>query len=292
MAALSFALGAIALSFFLWEGFYQTWDPGLALLSLAGFVLMASRILSTQFFYLYFPELSLDLNAVCRAVFLSFLLAYLGHQGGRGRQLLWALAGVSGGSALLELFFPYSMWIILSEWSGLLGLAATLVLALVWWKDGNPFFCLFTPMLLAVLATAGTAVLTGCLFSPSLRYYLWTQLLGVFNIGLCRFFLWQLSVLFLLPAVAAGTVFFLRWDTQRRTERQLLLRQGERAMENYESLRRHNQELAALRHDLRHHCTVLRGLCQAGDLERASGYLDAISAWTQPPRGTTPSTRW
>lgn len=285
-AALCFALGVMALFSFLWQGFHQVWDPGLALLSLAGFVLMASSVLNADFFYYYFPELFMDLSAVCKVVFLSLLLAYLGHQGGQGRQVLWILAGASGGMALLDI--PYgSLWLELSEWVGLLGLAAALVLALIWRKNGNPFFRLFAPMLLAVLAVAGAAVLIGCLLSPSLRYFLWTQLLSAFNMsmGLCRFFLRWLAILFLLPAAAAGTVFFLRWDTRRRTERQLLLQQGERAMENYENLRCHSEELAALRHDLRHHCTVLRGLCQAGDLNRVSGYLDTISASTQPPEG-------
>lgn len=87
-AALCFALGVTALSSFLWQGFHQAWDPGLALLSLAGFVLMASIIFSTDFFYFYFPELSMDIPGACRAIFLSLLLAYLGHQGGRGRQAL------------------------------------------------------------------------------------------------------------------------------------------------------------------------------------------------------------
>ncbi|USF27045.1 hypothetical protein N510_001979 [Firmicutes bacterium ASF500] len=283
--ALCFSLGLTALSSFLWQGFHQVWNPSLALLSLAGFVLMASRILSAQFFYFFFPELFLDLKAVCWSVFLSLLLVYLGYQGGWGRQLLWALAGVSAGSALPGLFFPDSLWLTLSEWSGLLGLAAALVLSLTWRKSGLPFFRLFTPMLLAVLSAAGTAILIGCLLSPSLRYYLWTQLLAVFTMGLCRFFLWRLAVLFLLPTIVAETVFFLRWDTQRRTERQLLLQQGERAMENYENLRRHSQELAPLRHDLRHHCAVLRGLCHSGELDRISDYLDTISAWTQPPEG-------
>ena len=72
-------------------------------------------------------------------------------------------------------------------------------------------------MLLTVLAAAGTAVLTGCLFSPSLRYFLWTQFPGVFD------------------------------------------------------------------------CTVLRGLCQARDLDRVSGYLDTIGANKKIPEGTE---RW
>lgn len=281
-AALCFALGVTALFSFLWQGFHQAWDPGLALLSLAGFVLMVSIVFSADFFYFYFSDLSMDIPGACRAVFLSLLLAYLGHRGERGRQALWILAGVSGAAALPGYLFFNSTWTSLSEWTGLLGLAAALVLALIWRKDGNPFFRLFTPMLLAVLVTAGTAVLIRCLFSPSLRYFLRTQFLVLFN---CDFLLRQLAILFLLPAAAAGAVFFLRWDTRRRTERQLLLQQGERAMENYENLRRHSEELAALRHDLRHHCTVLRGLCQAGDPDRVSDYLDTISAWTQPPEG-------
>ena len=48
-------------------------------------------------------------------------------------------------------FLPQLPVATLSEWSGLLGLAAALVLSLTWRKAGSSFFRLFTPMLLAVL---------------------------------------------------------------------------------------------------------------------------------------------
>lgn len=284
LAAFCFALGAAAL-FFLWKELHMTWNPGLLLFALACFALMASRILSADFFDFYFPNLTLDLVTVCRAVYISLMLASLGCQGGRGRTILWVLSGLSGALALLYPLTADFLWIILSEWVQLVSLGAVLVLVLLWRRTGNRFCRLYPPMLLAVLILAATAVSMGCLLSPVLRIQLWDQVLAVFNIGYCRFFLFHLEKLFLLPAGAAIVVCVFQWDAQRRAERGLLVQQGERAMENYENLRRHNEELAALRHDLRHHCAVLRGLAEAGDVERLEAYLDDLSSWTQPPAG-------
>lgn len=82
-------------------------------------------------------------------------------------------------------------------------------------------------------------------------------------------------------AVAAGAAAALldlfRRETERRMEERLLLQRGQLAQENYENLRRHNDAVQSLRHDLRHHITALGGLCREGRLEEAEAYLDSLS---------------
>ncbi len=85
----------------------------------------------------------------------------------------------------------------------------------------------------------------------------------------------------------AGMVKLIRQESERRTETRLLLQRGTLAQENYENLRNQNEEISALRHDLRHHITVLRSLCQKGDLERVSAYLDTMGAWNMAPGNYT-----
>ena len=277
-AALCFVLGLLLSAAFLWQGFRGRWDAGLALAALAVFSLMLAPLGGVSFFGHYLPYSQVDLNALSRALCLTALLVFLGERGsGRLRWLLWGAAILHGLTALLGRSAAASPLTTVSEYAGLLGLLAAAVLAVVWMKRGNRFYHLFAPLFLAALglgaAVCGVHTLADPQWGRELLIRLWTG----FQNGLPRFLLWQCSTLAVAAGVLAALIDLFRSEARRRTEERLLLQRGELAQENYENLRRHSEEIASLRHDLRHHITALQGLCREGNTEEVRKYLEALS---------------
>ena len=262
----------------MWQGFRGRWDAGLALAALAVFSLMLAPLGGVSFFGHYLPYSQVDLNALSRALCLTALLVFLGERGsGRLRWLLWGAAILHGLTALLGRSAAASPLTTVSEYAGLLGLLAAAVLAVVWMKRGNRFYHLFAPLFLAALglgaAVCGVHTLADPQWGRELLIRLWTG----FQNGLPRFLLWQCSTLAVAAGVLAAVIDLFRSEARRRTEERLLLQRGELAQENYENLRRHSEEVASLRHDLRHHITALQGLCREGNTEEVRKYLEALS---------------
>ena len=99
-----------------------------------------------------------------------------------------------------------------------------------------------------------------------------------FQNGLPRFLLWRISLLALGAGILAAFADLFQSETQRRAEARLLLQRGELIRENYENLRKHNEAVQSLRHDLRHHITALQGLCRDGDMGGIQTYLETLSS--------------
>lgn len=282
-AILVFLLGTASMMALLWQGFHGRWDMGLAALAITALSLTLALLNQTSFSYNYFGETPADLNALCRAASLSALLAFLGQRGGRHKWLLWILASLHGGLALLGRGYAFSQLTTFSELAGCAGLLATCILSLIWRRERRHFYKLFTPLYLSMLflAVAGTAVYG--LFAPVWGRYILLQLQLSMQNGLYRFFLWKWAVLTLIASAMIATIEIIRQEDERRTETRLLLQRGALAQENYENLRRHNEEIAILRHDLRHHLTVLQNLCQEKDYDHVRAYLDTMGAWNTMP---------
>ena len=277
-AALCFALGLLLSAAFLWQGFRGRWDAGLALAALAVFSLMLAPLGGVSFFSHYLPYSQVDLNALSRALCLTALLVFLGERGsGRLRWVLWCAAALHGLTALLGRSAAASPLTTVSEYAGLLGLMAAAVLTVVWMRRGNRFYRIFAPMFLgttvACLAVLGLHALAEPQWGRELLRQLWISL----QLGLSRFFLWRWGILALVTAILAALIHLFQSEAQRRTEERLLLQRGELAQENYENLRRHSEEIASLRHDLRHHITALQGLCREGNTEEVQKYLETLS---------------
>lgn len=282
-ATLSFVLVTLSLTLLLCQGFRGRWDAGLAMLAVTALFRLLGLLNQASFSYFYFGETAADINAVCRAVSLSALLILLGLRGGRLRWLLWILASLHGCLTLAGRGYAFSQFNTLSELAGCAGLFVSAVLALFWRKEGRRFYRLFAPLywFLLSLAVAGTAVY-GFLVPEWGRTILLQLQLSIQN-GIYRFFLWKWTALALVSGTVSAAVEVIRQEIERRTETRLLLQRGILAQENYENLRSQNEAIAALQHDLRHHITVLRSLCQKGDPERVSAYLDTIGAWNTAP---------
>lgn len=282
-ATLSFVLVALSLAALLWQGFHGRWDVGLAMLAVTALSLLLGLLNQASFSYIYFGETAVDMNAVCRAVSLSALLIFLGQRGGRLRWLLWIPAFLHGFLTLAGQGYVFSQFSTLSELAGCAGLFISAVLALLWRREGRRFYRLFAPVywLLLSLAVAGTAAY-GFLVPEWGRKILLQLQLSIQN-GIYRFFLWKWAALALVSVAVSAAAEVIRQESERRTETRLLLQRGALAQENYENLRSQNEAFQALRHDLRHHITVLQNLCREGDLERISSYLDSKDTWNTIP---------
>ena len=277
-AALCFVLGLLLSAAFLWQGFRGRWDIGLLIFSFAAFFLMLVPLGGVSFFGRYLPYPNADLNALSRALCLTALLVFLGNRGGGHlRWVLWCAAAIHGVTALLGRSVASSPLTGVSEYAGILGLLAAVILSLVWMRRGNRFYRLFAPLLLAALgigaAVCGVHALTDPQWGHTLLFQLWTNL----RLGLPRFLLWPWAILTLAAGILATLLDLFQSETQRHTEERLLLQRGELICENYENLCRHNEEILTLRHDMRHHITVLQGLCQDGDIGQIQLYLETLS---------------
>ena len=277
-AALCFVLGLLLSAAFLWQGFRGRWDVGLLIFTLAAFSLMLARLGSASFLTHYFPVPQTDVNALSRTLCLTALLVFLGERGsGRLRWLLWGAAAVHGVLALPGRASAASVLTSVSEYAGLLGLLAAAVLSLVWRKRGNGFYRLFAPLLLAALGLGAAVCGVRAVADPAWGRELMFHLRTGFQNGLPRFLLWSWSALTMAAGILAAFMDLFRRESQRRTEERLLLQRGELIRENYENLRKHNEEIQTLRHDLRHHVTALQGLCREGDMEEIQRYLESLS---------------
>lgn len=277
-AALCFALGLLLCAAFLWQGFRGRWDVGLALAALAVFSLMLAPLADVSFLGRYLPYPQTDWNALSRAMCLTALLVLLGERGsGRLRWLLWGMAALHGTAALLGRSAATSTLTSVSEFAGLLGLLAAGVLAVVWMKRENRFYRLFAPLFLAALGLGAAVWVVHTLAEPQWGRELLLQLRTGFQVGLPRFLLWKLSLPALGAGVLAALIHLFQTEAERRTEARLLLQRGELAQENYENLRRHSEELASLRHDMRHHITALQGLCREGNMAELQTYLETLA---------------
>lgn len=286
-ATLTFTLGILALLALFWQNLHHRRDMGLAAIAVTAFALTLGTLNQASFSHIYFEQSSMDLNALCRAAALSALLIFLGQCGGRLRWILWILALLHGFLALSGRGYAFSQLTSWSELAGCAGLLAAGVLAVLWQKEGRQFYRLFAPVYLAFLLLAAALSIAYGLFSPEWGKSVLLQLgLSVQN-GLYRFFLWKWTTLAFAASAVAAIAMGIRQESERRTEARLLLQRGELAQENYENLRNQHEEILALRHDLRHHTTILRSLCQDGDLDRVTAYLNTMGAQNTPPRDYT-----
>lgn len=277
-AALCFTLGVLLAAAFLWQGFRGRWDAGLALSALAVFSLMLALLGGASFLSHYLPYPQADMSALSRALCLTALLVVLGSRGGgRLRWVLWGAAAFHGLTALFSRSSAASVLNVVSECAGLLGLLAAAVLALVWMRQGKRFYRLFAPLFLGATAVGLAVWWLHALVEPRRGWELLVQLQESLRSGLFRFFLWRWSALALAAGILAVLIDLFRGEAERRTEERLVLQRGELAQENYENLRRHNEALSSLRHDLRHHVTALQGLCREGDMEEMQRYLESLA---------------
>lgn len=270
-ATLCFGAGVLLLSAFLWQLFSGKPDCGLPFLALTTFLWSARQIAMSGFTYHYFGILPVDVAALSRLCSLTVLLLFLTSRLTGKRRIFFAALTALLGILILPAAVPDInsrvgfVWQSIPEWIGLLGLIGVLTCMGWGWKQKDLFSRFFCPAVLAGLAVATTWMLA----VPALRREVGEQLV------LCAhsYFLWRLMGLMMAAAVFAALMEWMMKEITRRAETKVLAQQVEIAQSGFENLRRHQEEVMMLRHDMKKHLTFLR---QSVSDKGAIEYLDSL----------------
>lgn len=270
-AALCFGAGILLLSAFLWQLFSGKSDWSLPFLALTTFLWSAEQIAMTEFTHHYFGSLPVDVAGLSRLCSLTVLLLFLTSRLAGKRRIFFAALTALQGILTLPAAVPDInsrvgfVWQSIPEWVGFCGLIGVLA-CMVWeWKRKDLFPRLFCPAVLAGLA----AFTAWMLAVPALRREVGEQLV----LGAHSYFLWRLMALVMAVTVFAALMEWVVKEITRRAETKLLAQQYEIAQSGFENLRRHQEEVMMLRHDMKKHLTFLR---QSISDKGAAEYLDSL----------------
>ena len=270
-AALCFGAGVLMLSAFLWQLFSGKSDWGLLFLALTTFLWSARQIAMSGFTYHYFGILPVDVAGLSRLFSLTVLLLFLTSRlTGKRRLFFAALTALQGVLTLPDAVPDINnrigfLWQSIPEWIGLCGLIVVLVCMGWEWKQKNLFSFFFCPVVLAGLGVSAAWMLA----IPSLRQEMGQQLV----LGSHGYFLWKLMGLVMAAAIFAALMELVVKEITRRAETKLLAQQYEIAQSGFENLRRHQEEVMMLRHDMKKHLTFLR---QSTSDKETAEYLDNL----------------
>lgn len=270
-ATLCFGAGVLLLSAFLRQLFSGKPDYGLPFLALTTFLWSARQIAMSGFTYHYFGNLPVDVADLLRLCSLMVLLLFLTSRLTGKRRIFFAALTVLQGILTLPAAVPDInsrvgfIWQSIPEQIGFYALTGVLVCIGWEWKRKHLFSRFFCPALLA-----GLAVSTACILAvPTLRREAGQQLV----LGAYGYFLWKLMALTMAAAIFAVLMEWMMKEITRRVETKVLAQQIEIAQSGFENLRRHQEEVMMLRHDMKKHLTFLR---QSVSDKGAAEYLDNL----------------
>lgn len=270
-ATLCFGAGVLLLSAFLWQLFSGKPDYSLPFLALTTFLWSARQIAMSGFTYHYFGNLPVDAAGLSRLCSLTVLLLFLTSRLTGKRRIFFTALTVLQGILTLPAAVPDInsrfgfIWQSIPEQIGFYALTGVLVCIEWEWKRKHLFSRFFCPAVLAGLAVATTWILA----VPTLRREAGQQLV----LDAYGYFLWKLMALTMAAAVFAALMEWIMKEITRRAETKLLAQQYEIAQSGFENLRRHQEEVMMLRHDMKKHLTFLRqNVSDKGAIE----YLDSL----------------
>lgn len=270
-AALCFGAGILLLTAFLWQLFIGRADWSLPFLSLTAFLWSTWQIAMSSFTYAYFGILPVDIASLSRLLSLTVLLLFLASRvSGKQRMACGILSCLQGVAVLISAVPNVNqqvgfLWESIPEWLGLVGLICSLGCMAWEWKKRRSFSRFFCP-----LAILGLVVfLVWMLAVPSLRQEVGQQL----SLGAQGYFLWKLMALIMPATILSALLELVAEEIARRTEAKMLAQQYELAQSGFENLRRHQEEVMMLRHDMAKHLTFLR---QSTSDKTTAAYLDEL----------------
>ncbi|MEY8388583.1 ATP-binding protein [Oscillospiraceae bacterium 38-13] len=262
-AALAYAAGTLLLALFLW----QVFQGCLALDALCGgltaFFWLAGRLALTFLPNAQLGPLPVDVSALARELSMMLLLVFLASRlTGRRRKAVGLFAGAQGLAVAAHIVMQITERLTLSQALalpaiGLAGLAAALACGVLEWKQ-NWFYRCFCPLTAA--GAIAWAVLGRWQFSGN-------------ALGIPGLLLYPLESIMTAAALVTALAEAVRREITRRTEARLLAQRGELARNSYEVMRRQNEQVMMLRHDMVKHFRVLR---QTVTDEKAAAYLDEL----------------
>ena len=262
-AALAFAAGTLLLALFLWQAF----QGRLALDALCGgltaFFWLAGRLALTFLPNAHLGPLPVDVSSLASELSLTLLLVFLASRlTGRRRKVVGLLAGAQGAVVaayvVMQITERLTLYFVLTVPAiGLVGLTAALICGVLEWKR-NWFYRMFCPLTAA--GAMAWAALGRWEFSET-------------ALGIPGLLLYPLTGIMTAAALVTALAEAVRREITRRTEARLLAQRDELARNSYEVMRRQNEQVMMLRHDMVKHFRVLR---QTVTDEKAAAYLDEL----------------
>ncbi len=256
---LAFAAGTLLMALFTMQALRGTPDLGTLYGGLLAFFWLAGQLTLALLPNVRFGPLPVDAAALARDLSLALLLVFLASRlTGRRRALLLLFAGAQAAAAAVSGVMQVTEQLTLGfalafPAVGLAGLAAALVCGALEWKQSWFFRC------------AGSLTAAGAVLWAALGQWRFDGI----SLGQLIQPLSGLMTAALVTALAES----VRREIVRRTEARLLVQRGELAQSSYEALRRQNEQVMMLRHDMVKHFRVLR---QTTSDEKTAEYLDEL----------------
>lgn len=279
VAAAYYAVGVLMLIFFVRRLMQGTPDVSLLLLALTVFLAMAVRMYETSYQMKYFgTPFMLSASTLAGWFAETSLFFFLAMKTHRTRTATWILSGVYTLLNVLHLMLTvfnnvsqHPLQILLFNIRDNAAFVLLLVFLVLFWferKQDDFFHKLFTP-----LCTLGIVVYIAVqLLLPERGAFLQTFCLSVMNLSM-KPFAWPLACLLLIAALILTLADFIRNEFHAKTEQHLMQEMADMSRQRYENLRRHNEEIMMLRHDMARHFRLLR---QTTTDPRTAAYLDEL----------------
>lgn len=259
-AALAFAAGTLLLTLFTAQTFRGKPDFGTLCGALLAFFWLARRLDLSLLPNVPLGPLPVDAAGLARELSLTLLLVFLAFRLTERRRVAICLcAGVQGITVAvyvaMQIMGQLTLYLVLALSAiSLAGLVAALVCGVLEWKR-NWFFHCFCPLTAA-----------GAITWAALGYWR-------FDGHSSGMLLWPLAGIMTAAALVTALAEAVRRETARRTEARLLAQRNELAQDSYKALRRQNEQVMMLRHDMMKHFQVLR---QTVTDEKSAAYLDEL----------------
>lgn len=256
-AIVMFLVGIVLLISFL-----RSRDIGTLCICLTAFLKMSSCITSTSFFYTYFGGNALKWATMLDPLSAGFFLLFLSLRAGKYQK---ALLGITAGYGVGVVIFavaqlmlsmtansvPVSLLLLSYEWLALIGIAVALIFGGVIWRKENQFYRIFTPLALIFLVCSWVVLITQ-------DNQVWYQIMLNLQSGQITYIYYRI-----LPQIIYATLITALYEViqnawNRHVEKQLVRQQQELAYKSYEALRRQQEEVMMIRHDMLRHFTTLR----------------------------------
>lgn len=244
--------------------FIRSQDVGMLCIALSAFLWMCVLLEDTSFYTKYFGVSHISIERYARLISAIALMVFLTLRAGRLKSVMWGIVGLQGTSVLFSLLFheqgelSLNRWIRflifhLMEWGALVGFIAILVLGILFWCKEKPFYRLFAPLALGVIAVGWAVNLAS---SAEIR----TTIPVALASGQVTLLYTQTFTMLILTALACAIFEAIRQELDRRTEQQLLESRRELTLASYENMRRQHEEVMMLRHDMNRHFNLLRNM--------------------------------
>jgi len=279
VAAGAYAVGLLLLFFFCRKLVQGSFDVSLLLLALTVFLTMAAQMYDTSYSMQYFAiPTALSTDTLCRWLATATLLCFLATKVQHTRIASWVLAASYALLTVLHIALlmfnntstnPAQILLFhIRDNAGFIIPMLFVIFAWVEFAKGSRFHRWFAP--LCTLGIAAYVVIQ--LAMPSRDAFLSTLHNAVANFSL-QVYAWPLTCLLLMLSVLLTAAEIICSELTAHTEKRLMKEMTLMSQQRYENLRRHNEEVMMLRHDMQRHFRLLR---QTTTDENTAAYLDEL----------------